>query len=140
MTDMVGPFALDYFVFVFIAALGVIQLVAAHSALRGLLFIRSRPLAIVAGLAATGLAFVWFFVSEPRNIPDTDGGLDGNQMAGLFALGAGSALVLTLLLSSLSNRSMGSGGQNAVPGLDALRASTYLEALIGTLRSLWKRY
>ena len=137
---MVGAFALDYFVFVFIAALGVLQMVAAHSALRGLLFIRVRPLAFLTGLVTTALAFVWFFLSEPRNIPDTAGGLDGNQMGGLFAVASGSALVLTLLLSSISNRSLGRSVQQFNPGLDALRETTYLKALLSALKTLWKRY
>ena len=137
---MVGPFFLDYFVFVFIAALGVLQMVAAYSALRGLLFIRVRPLAFLIGSATTALAFLWFFLSEPRNISDQEGGLDGNQMAGLFAVAAGSALILTLLVSSVSNRSLGASGQRFNSGLDALRETTYLKALISTLKSVWKRY
>ena len=137
---MVGAFALDFLVFVFIAALGVLQMVAAHTALRGLLFVRVRPLAFLAGLVTTATAFLWFFISEPRNVPDTAGGLDGNQMAGLFAIGAGSALVLTLLLSSMCNRSLGRQGQQFNPGLDALRETTYLNALFSTLKDLWKRY
>ena len=137
---MVGGFALDYFVFVFIAALGVLQMAAAYSALQGLLFIRFRPLAFLSGLLVTTLAFLWFFLSEPRNIPDTEGGLDGNEMAGLFALGAGSALVLSLLFSSVSNRSMIRSGQQPKTGLDALKETTYVRALLGTLKYLWKRY
>ena len=137
---MVGGFALDYFVFVFIAALGVLQMAAAYNALQGLLFIRFRPLAFLSGLLVTTLAFLWFFLSEPRNIPDTEGGLDGNEMAGLFALGAGSALVLSLLFSSVSNRSMIRSGQQPKTGLDALKETTYVRALLGTLKYLWKRY
>ncbi len=137
---MAIPFALDYVIFVFVAALGVLQMAAAYNALRGLLFIRNKPLAFVAGLAAATLSFLWFFLSEPRSISDTEGGLDGNQMAGLFALAWGSALVLTLLLSSLRNRGMGASGQRPGPGLDALRETTYLKALQSTLKDLWKRY
>ena len=136
---MAGPFTLDYFVFVFIAAFGVLQMAAAYSPLRGLLFIRARPWAFTAGLVTAALAFLWFFVSEPRNIPDTDGGLDGNEMGGLFTLAAGSALVLTLLLSSVRNRSMGRNWQRSGPGLDVLRETTYVRALQGAIRHLWKR-
>ena len=137
---MPGPFALDYFVFVFVAALGVLQAVAAYSDLRGLLLIRSRPLAFFLGLAAASLAFIWFFASEPRNLPDTQGGLDGNQSAGLFAVAAGSALLLTLLFPSVVNRSLGTRGQPLDPGLDALRETTFLKALsLRTLREQFKR-
>lgn len=137
---MPGPFSLDYLVFVFIAALGVFQIVAAYSNFRGLLLIRPRALAFLFGTAAIALAFLWFFLSEPRNISDAEGGLDGNQMAGLFAVGAGSALVFTFLLSSISNRSLRRSDHQRDAGLDALRETTYLEALRGTLKDLWTRY
>ncbi len=137
---MAGPFALDYFVFVFIAALGVLQLVAVYAGLRGLLLIPFRRLAVVVGLSAVVLAFLWFFLSEPRNVSDTEGGLDGNQMAGYFALGAGTATVLTFLLSSVINRSLAKASRLPGPGLDALRETTYWAVIAGTVRSLWKRY
>ena len=137
---MVGGLALDYFLFVFLAALGVIQMAAAYNSLRGLLFFKPRPVAMVAGMAITAMAFVWFFASEPRNVPDTDGGLDGNQAAGLFALGAGLALLLTLIASSVSNRSLGNGDRDFSPGLDALRETTYIKALLTTVKKLWKSY
>ena len=137
---MAGPFTLDYLVFVFIAALGVLQVVAAYSALRGILLIRPRAMAFIIGTAVTALAFLWFFLSEPRNVSDAEGGLDGNQMAGLFAVGAGSALVLTLLLSSISNRSLAKSDHQCDEGLDALRETTYLKALRGTVKDLWTHY
>ena len=136
---MAGPFTLDYFVFVLIAAFGVFQMVAAYSSLRGLLFIRSRPLCFGMGLTVTCLAFLWFFLSEPRNVSDTEGGLDGNQMAGLFAVASGAALVLTLLLSSLRNRALGRAEQPPDPGMDAMKETTYLRALLATLDRIWKR-
>ena len=138
--DMVGPFTLDYFIFVFIASLGVLQIVAAHATLRGLLFVRVRPVAFLIGLVITTLAFLWFFLSEPRNISEAEGGLDGNQMAGFFAVAAGSALLITLLVSSLVSRSMRGNGPQSTSGLDALRETTYVKALLGTLKDIWKRY
>ena len=138
---MAGPFALDYFVFVFIASLGVLQMVAAHRELQGMLLIRPRLLAFLVGLAATALAFLWFFLSEPRNLPDTQGGLDGNEMSGFFSLAAGSGLLVTLVLSSFSNHGqLGKGRQQPAPGLDALRETTYLNAVLITLGNIWKRY
>ena len=137
---MVGSFTLDYLLFVFIAAFGTLQMAAAYGALRGLLFIRARLPAFCAGLVITVVAFLLFFLTEPRNVPDTEGGLDGNETAGLFTLGAGSALVLTLILSSISNRALGKGQQQHVSGLDALRETTYLNALASTLKDIWKRY
>ena len=136
---MIGGFALDYFLFVFIAALGVLQVVAAHNSLKGLLIVRLRPVAYTGGLAITVAACLWFFLSEPRNIPDVDGGLAGNQSAGLFTLGAVLALAVTLLTSSFSNRSWGNGASGCGPGIEAMRDTTYVKAVLGTLKGLWKR-
>ena len=136
---MAGPFELDYLVFVFMAALGVLQMSAAYSSLWGLLFIRLRLLSFLGGLAIVVGAFLWFFISEPRNLSDQQGGLDGNDMAGLFAVGSGTALLLTLLLSSICNLAMAGKGRGYGQGLDALRETTYLHALTATLKVLWKR-
>ena len=137
---MTGSFTLDYLVFTFLAALGLFQMIASYSGFRGLLFIRARLLAFLSGLLVTTAAFLGFFLSEPRNVPDTQGGLDGNETAGLFTLGAGTALVVTLILSSLRNRSMGKSGREHQEGLDALRDTTYLTALQDAVRSLWTRF
>ncbi len=140
MTFMAGPFALDYFVFILIATLGALQAVAAYKGLMGLLFIRVRSVAFLGGLIATALAFLWFFISEPRNLPDTGGGLDGNQMGGIFALAAGSGVIFTFLVSSIINRAMSNGESHPHHGLDAMRETTYIKALVSTVKSLlWAR-
>ena len=132
------PFALDYFLLVFIAACGVLQMVASYRGLKGLLLLRNRRWALGLGLAVLVLSFIWFFGSAPRNIPDTAGGLDGNEQSALFTLAAGSALLFTLLLSSLRNFKLGNGDDFYLPGLDALRETNYLRALRSTLKAVWK--
>ena len=77
--------------------------------------------------------FLWFFLSESRNIADTEGGLDGNQTAGYFTVSAGSAVILTLFVSSLSNRYLRRDGPFSA-GLDALRETTYLRSLARALK------
>ena len=79
-------FAFDYYVLVFIASCGVIQLAATYSHLKGILLIKNPRLNLLAGLFLAVGAFIWFFSSESRNLPDIAGGLDGNQQAGLFVI------------------------------------------------------
>ena len=142
--SMPGPFALDFFILVFLISLGTLQMAAAYRSLRGLLFIRSRTWAFLLGLAMLLVGFIWFYLAEPRNVSDTEGGIDGNQSSALFAGGAGAAVLATLLLSSLVNLSL---GRNAVdrnkgpypPGLEALEHTTYLRAFKTAVRSLWRR-
>ena len=141
---MPGPFALDFFILAFLISLGTLQMAAAYRSLRGLLFVRSRTAAFLLGLAVMSAAFIWFYLSEPRNISDTEGGIDGNQSSALFAGGAGGAVLTTLLLSSLLNRSFGrnDGSRNQdpyPPGLEALEQTNYVRAFKATVRSLWGR-
>ena len=117
---------------------------AAYRSLRGLLFVPNRTTAFLLGLAVLLAGFIWFYLSEPRNISDTEGGIDGNQSSALFAGGAGAAVLMTLLLSSLVNWSLGRserGGGEAPsePGLDALTHTNYLRAFVSSIRSLWGR-
>ena len=129
-------FGLDYFLFSLVSSVGVLQVAAAYSHLYGLMLF-SRRLSAGAGLFLVVAAFTWFFTSEQRNIPDTAGGLDGNQQALLFSAAAGVALLLTLLASSVRHWSLG-GGNQEVQGLDALRDSNYLRALLKELKEHWK--
>lgn len=136
------PVGGEYFLFVFVAALGVLQVAAAYSRLDGLLLLRRRAVAGLVGLALAVGAFLWFFASGPRNVPDTQGGLDGNAQAGLFAAAAGAALAVTLVVSSLLN-SRRAGGAVQGLGLDALRNTTYARALLEGARAcrrMWRQW
>ena len=128
-----GSFVLDYVILVFFASCGVFQMTAAYNGFQGLLFLSTRRISFLLGLALMVAALAWFFLAEPRNVPDTGRGLDGNQQFGYFFAGLGAALAFTLLASSLRNRSLGAEIQEPPPGVDALRQSNYLYALYQTL-------
>ena len=130
-------FALDYLLFVFLSALGALLLVTAYNRLNGLLLV-DRRLSMLAGVLLVAGAFIWFFTSEPRNAPDTGAGLDGNEQAILFVAGAGAALVLVLVLSSLRNWSM--VGSRDERGIEALRSAGYLRLLFRGLRAHWNSW
>ena len=136
---MVASFSLDYFILVFVAAMGVLQMIASRRDLRGMLLVPAPPVAFVLGLCAVGAAFTWFFASEPRNLSDTQGGLDGNRAASMFSAASALAVFTTFVLSSLVNRSLGKDGQQPSPGLETLGHTTYLRALGVSLKALWKR-
>lgn len=129
---MTGSFVPDYLVLVFFASCGVFQIAAACNSLHGLMFFKSRRTALLFGIALWVAAFAWFFLSEPRNQPDTGLGLTGNQQFGFFFVGSGAGLAFTLLMSSLRNLNLGTGSYPI--GLDALRQSNYLRALYRTLQ------
>ncbi|MBI4202914.1 MAG: hypothetical protein HY532_07380 [Chloroflexi bacterium] len=130
-------FTWDYLLLSFVASFGVLLFVTARSRLRGLYLVKRGPAQVV-GIVLTAGAFGWFFLSKPRNIPDTLAGLDGNQQALLFSAGAAAALVSLLLLSSLRNRSMTSN--RVLRNLSALRHASYLRLIadeIGSRRKSW---
>jgi hypothetical protein len=129
---------LDYLFLVVLASAGVLQLAAAYGGLRGLLLHRNPTLSVLLGLLMIAAGFIWFFAPGPRHIPDTHGGLDGNQQAGIFAIGAASAILLTLILSSLTNHKRLRFGPTNRDGLDSLRDATYLRLVAQGIRRTWK--
>ena len=127
-------FATDYYITVFIATLGVMQVAASLGRLRGLLIIKTPLLARMSGLALAIGAFAWFFASGTRNLNDYAGGIDANTQALFLFLGASTAIAVTLALSSLVNVGMKSSNPGTVDGLDALKSTSYVRALVHSLR------
>ena len=133
---MDGSFILDYFLLVLVASCGLYQMAAAYNRLRGLMLLESRSLTFLLGLGLWVGAFAWFFLSEPRNAPDTGAGLTGNEQFGYFFAGGGAALAVTLAATSLLNWGMGRKTTPRAHGLDALRESNYGRALYWSLSHL----
>ncbi len=133
---MTGSFILDYYLLVLFSASGLFQIAAARTGLRGLLIFHRRWAALVLGAVLMTGAFAWFFLSQSRNVPDTALGMNGNEQFAYFFAGSGTALAITLVLSSLRNWPLGAGAKDIPPGLDGLRNANYARALWSTWRSL----
>ena len=134
-------FVTDYYILVAVAATGTLQIAASLGRLDGLLFLKRPIPARTLGVALIVGAFVWFFAVEDRNINDYEGGLDAPTQALFFFLGSSSAVVFTLLASSLLNLGMRAGESDPPEGLDALKRSNYLSALtrsIGHRLGKWR--
>ncbi len=123
----------EFLVFVFIASIGILQLVAVRTQLKGLLFFKRPILAYSLSLLAIGGSYYWFFQRDNRM--DTvmrSTGLEGSGMFYNFCLAAFLALVFTLLFSSLISAIRRKAQINCnehSQGLDALREKSYFEAL-----------
>ena len=135
---MPSGFALDYVAWVFLAALGTVQIAAARSGLAGLLFIRRAPsAAAVLGTLLIAAATAWFFGSEPRNLPDTGDGLDANSQARWFSAASAAAVAFSFAASSAVNhrwavlreRESGAGDEPESRGLGRLRHTTFWRAV-----------
>jgi hypothetical protein len=124
--------ALEYFLVVFGASCGVLQLVATHSGLKGVMLFKQATVSYLLAALTIGGALGWFFGWDNRleaKIMQT--GLEGTQQFLYFTLAALSAVVLTLIVSSLSK------GKSLLPpqqgkdaqGLDVLREMSYFETV-----------
>lgn len=129
----------DYLLFVFLASVGVLQLVALRARLKGLLFFRQPVLTIIFSLLAIGGAYWWFFQRDNRI--DTimrQTGLEGKQQFFTFCTAAFLAIVFTLVVSSLIGmirKKPQKQSEDDIDGLDALKEKTYFEALKHSFRS-----
>jgi hypothetical protein len=148
-----SPFVADYLLFVFWACVGAIQIGASIGRFDGLLFVRHNLAARALGVALIFGAIAWFFLTENRNINDTEGGLDANQQAMGFFAAAIAAVIVTVVISSFSNAGMhrprpgalnvpegpeGREGSDPDDGLDALRRVSYLTAVRRSLPPMWR--
>lgn len=130
----------QYTAFVFVAAVGVIQIAAANAGLNGLFLTFSRRSAILLGVFLLIASFAWFFGFVDRNTR----GLEGAEQTLLFIPGAIAAVVATVIVSSLLHRFHLTGNasassqrrghrrtsrENGRRGLDALRYMGYLDVL-----------
>ncbi len=130
----------DYFILVFLSGLGTLQVAASYGHLRGLLLLPSPRASRFFGVLLALAVVIWFFVSAPRNINDTEGGLDGNTQALLFALASLAAVVATLVGSSIANAGMRNRSHYTFSGLDALKKSNYVQALFDSLSYWWRKW
>lgn len=89
--------SIEYFIFVFLASLAVIQAASAWQSLKFVLFLRSRSLSFILALLAIIASYYWFFYAGGRHVRDAG----GNQQLFLFPVAIISSTVFTLLFSSL---------------------------------------
>ena len=137
-----SAFFIDYFIFVFLLALGAIQITASLNGLSGILFFHKPLLSKIFGLAIIIFAIGWFYFSGDRNLNDVYGGLDANDQSGLFALGVIAALFITVVISSVTNRNRLNIDTifSETEGLGNLTTNTYYVALSKNLRYWVKRW
>lgn len=142
---MPTQFAVDYIVWVFFSALGVVQVACAISGLRGVLFVRGAPVrwTVVVGLALAVGMTTWYFLDEKRNQPDTGLGLDANAQARLFVISAGFAVALTFLVTSAINHRWGANsgwdpgsGDPPPEGFEWFRRTTFMRAILARVSYL----
>jgi len=116
--------AIEYFVFVFIASLGVLQWAVTRGGLKGLWFFTKPWRGYFFGALTSSSSFAWFFLGKDRSIP----GLEGLQQFFLFGLACMASILATVVISSLKNKKRFSPQRGKV-GMEALQGMTYFQAL-----------
>ena len=138
---------IEYFMFVTVSSIGVIQLSASYGSLTQILIARSKKISCSIGMVLTLCPIIWFFHDGGRAIPDTEGGIPGFSQFLLFATGSILALFITFSISSITNHKNNTGIPEKHLGLLGLRNNTYLNLInnsfgVGNwiLQALTKKY
>lgn len=130
--------AADYFLLVFIASIGVVQITALTAKLDGLCFFKRPALQLIFGALLIVGAFVWFFLSDERNIQHK---VEGSQQLGLFLGAIVAGYAVTGILASIIQAKVKTRVDNPAKekqhelGMESLKNNT----LIGCIRSSFKK-
>lgn len=123
---MVTRLALEYFLLVFVAVVGVLQLVASYNELRGVSFFNRRIYGYLFAAFTVGPVLARFFTWNSRN---PTGVIEGREQFSFFLLALVAAIGFTLVASSLLKNRRLRGSYARHDGLEALRETTFFQAL-----------
>lgn len=123
-------FVAEYCLYVIIAVIGLIQLIAARWKVAGIAFFRARAYGYVFGTVLIAGAFIWFFGFTGLDL--TQPTFDTPPQLLWLSVSVATAFVSTLVVASLINRKLGHEGEtddSADDGIEALRHKTYWMAV-----------
>ena len=121
-------FSIDYFLYVFILALIVIQLATMKSGLYKLIINKNKLITLIISFILFIISTIIFMYSENRIINDFEGGLDANQQLLIFSAASFSAFIATCILTSVYRKSEDFSGFTSHPnGLEALSKYNFIK-------------
>jgi hypothetical protein len=130
----------DYVLYNSIACLGIIQAAVSYAGIRGLCFFKRPILGYLFALIAVSASSAWFFTVDNRNLK----GLEGTEQFTYWITSAGTALIATVIFSSLINWRLKSQNpptpeDSLGPGFETLKHMTYFQAIKHSLRKKRKQ-
>ncbi len=135
--EIMPSFNLDYFLLVFISSMGLYQVASIHSNLKGLWFFPWPKVQYVFGFLLMIGGFLWFFMSENRNIQHVT---EGAQQLYLFLCAIVASYIVTAIISSLvqakvkkQNGADVIGKQHTI-GVETLKTTTVLGGILRSLK------
>ena len=128
--------ASDYFIFVFMASIGLYQIVTIPARLKGLWFFNRAWLQYIFGILTIVGAYVWFFTSKGRNLQTST---EGAQQLGLFLAAIVTAYLATAILASIiqgvpKSRDSGLQEPQTNSGFEELKTKTLFESIAARLK------
>lgn len=139
-------FEFEYTLWVFLSTIGIFQYTALKNNLWGFVVLRNMPsITKILSILIITSSFLWFFLSEDRNVPDTTEGIDGVVQTRWFAIGAISAIAMLTFIASITNHRWGaqhgwdSSEQNWPPiGISWIERTTFFWAIFCIIQAIYK--
>jgi magnesium-transporting ATPase (P-type) len=123
-------FVAEYCIYVFIAVIGMMQIIAAKWELRGITFFRNKKWGYTFGTLAIVAVFIWFFGFTGLNLKEPT--FDTPPQLLWLAVSVVLALLVTFGLSSIVNRRLTPGAEpdkTHADGIEMLKQKTYWQSI-----------
>jgi len=123
-------FVAEYCIYVFIAVIGMMQIIAAKWELRGITFFRNKKWGYVFGSVAIVGVFIWFFGFTGLNLKEPT--FDTPPQLLWLAVSVVLALLVTFGLSSIIKRRLAPGAEpnkTQADGIEVLKQKTYWQSI-----------
>ena len=154
-------FVIEFFLFIYLALLGVLQIAASYTNLNGLSFFKSPKWGYIFGILMVAGGFSWFYIvghphpdvgyaivirdifvygwSNPKP-PDIGLIMGEGEAVICFLLAVGCALLTTIAISSIVKIRISPGtpedmNEEAPEGLEVLKDMTFFQAITRNLRN-----
>tara|TARA_B000000460_G_scaffold226880_1_gene182080 strand:+ start:98 stop:532 length:435 start_codon:yes stop_codon:yes gene_type:complete len=134
---------IKYILTIYLSVIGIIEFIAHKNKLTGLQILPNKLIGFILGAALPILSLCWFFLfdvefrPEARNLPDTNGGIDGVQQASFFILASLGGLLTNIFLSIIKNPFFGIKTKPYSFGIESLQSVNYFTALRKSAKNLW---
>ncbi|MFA5374901.1 MAG: hypothetical protein WC455_04000 [Dehalococcoidia bacterium] len=123
-------FVAEYCIYVFIAVIGMMQIIAARWELRGITFFRSKKWGYAFGAVIIASVFTWFFGFTGLNLKEPT--FDTPPQLLWLAVSVALALLVTFVISSIVNRRLNTDADSDKAqddGIEALKLKTYWQSI-----------
>ena len=120
-------FVAEYCLYVFIAVIGMLQLIAARWELRGISFFGKKVWGYAFGTTAIAAVFIWFFRFTGLDLAQPT--FDTPPQLFWLSVSTFIAVAVTLAISSIVNRKLSSHIEDDDEGIDTLKRQTYWRSI-----------